>query len=126
MFIFDTEYILNAMKYRVEKLKFFIDSTYFSSDWSSFIFNVIRLSFLRNDKKLREFVFSSVTSTSFDKSVIDKPKFVAFKLLHQLSQDKNDQQVKKDLSTILKTIQIVGDTNLLSFLKQIQTDILKE
>lgn len=114
------------MKYRVEKLKFFIDSTYFSSDWSSFIFNVIRLSFLRNDKKLREFVFSSVTSTSFDKSVIDKPKFVAFKLLHKLSQDKNDQQVKKDLSTILKTIQIVGDTNLLSFLKQIQTDILKE
>ena len=46
-------------------------------------------------KSLENLSFSSVTSTSFDKSVIDKPKFVAFKLLHQLSQDKNDQQVKK-------------------------------
>lgn len=124
LFIFDTDYIINAIKYRVTKMKLFIDSTYFSKDWSSFIFNGIRISFIRNDTRLREFIFSNISLNSFDSSTFDKTKFAAFKLLHQLSQDKYNQQVKNDLNTILDSIKIIGDNSLYSFLNQIKKDLL--
>ncbi|MBO0481295.1 Rgg/GadR/MutR family transcriptional regulator [Candidatus Enterococcus courvalinii] len=117
LFIFETDFIINAINYRIKKMKLFIDNTYFSSDWNSFIFNVLRLSFIRNEPYLRSYIFKNLESSFLDSSTFDRTKYVSFKLLHQLKM-KNDSNVLNQLNAMLEAIKISGDDALYQFINE--------
>lgn len=113
LFIFDTPFIINAFNYRVTKMKLFVDSTYFSTYWNTFILNALRLSFTRNDTTLRAFVFKQIDANQLSNSNFDQLTCTVFRLLDQLSIDPNNGVILTKLETLLQSLAIIGETSLL-------------
>lgn len=113
LFIFDTPFIINAFNYRVTTMKLFVDSTYFSTYWNTFILNALRLSFTRNDTTLRAFVFKQIDANQLSNSNFDQLTCTVFRLLDQLSIDPNNGVILTKLETLLQSLAIIGETSLL-------------
>lgn len=96
-------------------MKLFVDNTYFSSDLTALIFNMLKLSFERKDPMLRNFVFNTITIDDLPNSITDKMQFYAFRLLHDLLLDPTSSKLVEQLDTIIDCLEISDEILLANY-----------